>query len=205
MDKADYPRDLRTDAIERIVAKGNALVPLCASSLEYSVGCLLGNVDEAVAAQFLHSYSNFVRELWAGEILGELWPKKYVTLGHSLLAEGRETERGETAAVNASVQLLRERYINRLSHRLRRRRFRNDLLVVNGNGGIVSSRKVAAEAAKATKATMSGPSSGVMAVALSGPLVGMPALMSYYIVGTSTDVALIDIAEPSVSDATELE
>ena len=45
---------------------------------------------------------------------GRWWPNAYVTAGHELLSEAREFERGVTAAVNASVQPILERYVERL-------------------------------------------------------------------------------------------
>ena len=200
--KPIIPRDLRTEVPERIDAEGRVLVPLDESFLEDCSRYLLGKGCEAVVVHFLHSYSNPVHELRAGEILSEIWPNKYVTLGHSLLTESREFERGVTAAVNASVQPLLEQYINRLSGELRQRGYRSELLVMNGNGGMVSSQKVAVEAAKTV---MSGPASGVMAAAYTGRLLGMPNLITYDMGGTSTDVALINSAEPSVSNEIELE
>jgi N-methylhydantoinase A len=47
-----------------------------------------------------------------------------------------------TAAVNAAVQPLLERYIARLCRRAGRARLRRDLLVMNGNGGMVSAAAV---------------------------------------------------------------
>ena len=85
-----------------------------------------------------------------------------MTLGHALLSEFREYERGTTASVNAAVQPILDRYIARLSRELASRGFSRDLLVMNGNGGTVPAPVVAREAAKTV---MSGPASGVMAAA----------------------------------------
>ena len=200
--KPIIPRDLRTEVPERIDADGMVLVPLDESAVEERVDYLLDKGCEAVVVHFLHSYANPAHELRAGEILREIWPNKYVTLGHSLLSESREFERGVTAAVNASVQPLLERYIDRLTKELRAGGYRNELLIMNGNGGMVSSRKVATEAAKTV---MSGPASGVMAAAYTGRHLGMPKLITYDMGGTSTDVALINDAEPSISNEIELE
>ena len=64
--------------------------------------------------------------------------------------------------MNAAVQPILDRYISRLQGDLQASGFARDLLVMNGNGGTVSSRLVAREAAKTV---MSGPASGVMAAA----------------------------------------
>jgi N-methylhydantoinase A len=69
---------------------------------------------EALVIHFLHAYANPAHELRAAEIAAEVWPNAHVTCGHALLSESREFERGVTAAVNAGVQPLLERYIARL-------------------------------------------------------------------------------------------
>ncbi len=70
---------------------------------------------------FLHSYINPTHERRAAEIVQGLWPNPYVTAGHAILSEYREFERGVTAAVNASVQPVLDRYLTRLAEELARR------------------------------------------------------------------------------------
>src|SRR6056297_1086355 len=138
----------------------------------------------------------------AGEVLAEFWPNGHITLGHAILQESREFERGVTAAVNASVQPILARYISRLTGELAEGGYRGDVLVMNGNGGMVSARRVSAEAAKTV---MSGPASGVMAAAHTGRAAGLEDLITYDMGGTSTDVALVRGAEPAVSGEIEIE
>jgi len=85
---------------------------------------------------------------------------------------------------------------------LRTRDYAGEVLVVNGNGGMVSSSLVAKEAAKTV---MSGPASGVMAAAYTGRKAKRENLITYDMGGTSTDVALIRNAQPSVSNEIEVE
>ena len=73
---------------------------------------------------------------------------------------------------------------------------------MTGNGGMVSARIVAEEAAKTV---MSGPASGVMAAAFTGRRAGIPDLLTYDMGGTSTDVAMIRGADPAVSHEIEIE
>ncbi|MDF2234695.1 hydantoinase/oxoprolinase family protein [Albimonas sp. CAU 1670] len=196
------PRDLRLEVPERMDASGAVLTPLDEDALRAAARALLDAGCESVVVHFLHAYANPAHELRAGEILAELWPNPYVTLGHALLSESREFERGVTAAVNASVQPLLQRYVDRLAGELANRGYARDLLVMNGNGGMVSARLVAREAAKTV---MSGPASGVMAAAYTGRRAGAPNLLTYDMGGTSTDVALIKGAQPAVSNEIEVE
>ncbi|MGB0410661.1 MAG: hydantoinase/oxoprolinase family protein [Pikeienuella sp.] len=196
------PRDLRLEAVERMDAAGKVVTPLDETSVRTAAEALLAAGCEAVVIHFLHSYANAQHERRAAEVVAQVWPNEFITMGHALLAESREYERGVTAAVNASVQPLLERYVARLRQELAKGGYAGDVLVMNGNGGMVSSKLVAKEAAKTV---MSGPASGVIAAAATGRAAGMPDLITYDMGGTSTDVALIRGAEPAVSSEIEVE
>ncbi|WP_417208407.1 hydantoinase/oxoprolinase family protein [Antarctobacter sp.] len=196
------PRDLRLEVPERMLADGTEYLPLDEDALRAALRQLVAEDCEALVIHFLHAYANPAHERRAGEIAHEEWPNGNITLGHALLSESREYERGVTAAVNASVQPLLRRYVERLADRLSERGYQRDLLVMNGNGGMVSARIVAEEAAKTV---MSGPASGVMAAAYTGRRAGIPDLLTYDMGGTSTDVAMIRGADPAVSHEIEIE
>lgn len=200
--KPIIPRDLRLEIPERMDASGNVLVTLDEDAFRAALKTLIDADCESLVIHFLHAYANPAHELRAAEIAKSIWPNGNITLGHALLSESREFERGVTAAVNASVQPLLRRYVERLADQLASRGYRHDVLVMNGNGGMVSARHVANEAAKTV---MSGPASGVMAAAYTGRRAGMPDLITYDMGGTSTDVALIRNAEPAVSNEIEVE
>ena len=196
------PRDLRLEVPERMLADGTVRTPLDIGAVKRAAQTLLDQGCESVVVHFLHAYANPDHELAAGRAIAEIWPNDYITLGHSLLSESREFERGVTAAVNASVQPLLQRYVDRLAAELADKGYRHEVLVMNGNGGMVSAGMVAREAAKTV---MSGPASGVMAAAYTGARAGFDNLLTYDMGGTSTDVALIRGAEPAVSNEIEIE
>jgi N-methylhydantoinase A len=196
------PRNLRLEVPERMDARGRVLTPLDEAAMRNAVRVLLGAGCETLVIHFLHAYANPAHELRAAEIAAELWPNEHITTGHSLLSEAREFERGVTAAVNASVQPILKRYVERLRAELAERGYSRDYLMMNGNGGMISSALVAREAAKTV---MSGPASGVMAAAHTGARAGHRNLISYDMGGTSTDVALIRDAKPAVSNEIEIE
>ncbi len=196
------PRDLRLEVPERMDAAGAVLRPLDEDAVRDAVRALVEAGCEALVIHFLHAYANPAHEQRAAEIAAELWPNRFITMGHALLSETREFERGVTAAVNASVQPLLERYLARLRDELAANGYPGDVLVMNGNGGMVSSARVAEEAAKTV---MSGPASGVMAAAYTGRAAGMANLITYDMGGTSTDVALIRDGVAPVSNEIEIE
>ncbi|HEV2897705.1 MAG TPA: hydantoinase/oxoprolinase family protein [Pseudaminobacter sp.] len=196
------PRNLRLEVSERVEASGAVRVPLDEEEMQAAVSQLLEAGCESLVIHFLHSYANPAHERRAAEIAAKLWPNGYITTGHSLLSEAREFERGVTAAVNASVQPILERYVERLRRELEARGYARDFLIMNGNGGMISARFVTRESAKTV---MSGPASGVIAAAYTGRRAGYENLVTYDMGGTSTDVALIQNAEPAVSNETEIE
>jgi N-methylhydantoinase A/oxoprolinase/acetone carboxylase beta subunit len=61
-----------------------------------------------------------------------------VTLGSDILREVREFERGSTAALNDYLQPIVWRYLGRLSQNLRSAGLSNELLVMQGNGGVMA-------------------------------------------------------------------
>jgi N-methylhydantoinase A len=196
------PRDLRLEVPERMDAKGRVLTPLDEPTLRVAVQHLADQGCESLVIHFLHAYANPAHEQRAAEVASEIWPNGYITMGHALLSESREFERGVTAAVNASVQPLLERYVARLAGELKARGYGRDLLVMNGNGGMVAADKVSREA---VKTVMSGPASGVMAAVATGRRAGMPNLLTYDMGGTSTDVAMIKAGRAPVSNEIEVE
>jgi N-methylhydantoinase A len=196
------PRDLRLEVPERMDAQGRVLTPLDEAELRETVSKLAEMGCESLVIHFLHAYANPAHELRALEIARQIWPTPYITCGHHLLSESREFERGVTAAVNASVQPLLERYVARLADGLHDKGYTRDLLVMNGNGGMVAAGKVSREA---VKTVMSGPASGVMAAIATGRRAGFPNLLTYDMGGTSTDVAMIRNHRAPVSNEIEVE
>ncbi len=196
------PRELRLEVTERIDAEGAVVRPLDEEELRRALAELLALGAEALVIHFLHSYINPAHERRAAEIARAIWPNAYVTVGHELMSEYREYERGVTAAVNAAVQPVLHRYIARLEGELKAQGYGGDLLVMQGNGGTVSARLVG-EAPATT--VMSGPASGVIAAAYTAKAAGVANLITYDMGGTSSDVALIQDGVPLVSSELELE
>ena len=196
------PRDLRLEVAERTDALGRIVTVLDEDAVRQAARHLAELGCESLVIHFLHAYANPAHELRAAQIAAEVWPNAYITMGHALLSESREFERGVTAAVNASVQPLLERYIAQLAGDLRAKGYQRDLLVMNGNGGMVAAAKVSHEA---VKTVMSGPASGVMAAVATGRRAGILNLLSYDMGGTSTDVAMIKDGRAPVSNEIEVE
>ena len=195
-------RELRFEVEERMDADGEVVRALREDEVEAAARHLVALGAESVVIHFLHSYINPAHENRAAELVRRIWPNRYVTVGHTLLSEYREYERGVTAAVNAAIQPVLHRYVERLGRELAERGFGAELLVMQGNGGTVGASIVAE---RAVHTVMSGPASGVIAAAYTATRSGFPNVVTYDMGGTSTDVALIRDGRPEVSTELELE
>ena len=196
------PRELRLEVRERVDCDGEIVEKLNEADVHIAVKQLLESGVEAVIIHFLHSYKNDFHERKAEEIVKELWPNPFITRGSALVSEFREYERGTTAAINAAIQPVLHRYIERLQQKLKDGGYSRDLLVMQGNGGTVSSRIVSKDA---VKTVMSGPASGVMAAAYTASKSGFDRVVTYDMGGTSCDVGLIVKGIPQVTSELEIE
>src|SRR5215213_11051247 len=194
--EALIPRDLQTEVAERIDAAGRILTPLDETAVRQAVHRLRDHGAEALVIHFIHSYANPVHEQRCAEIAWEIWPNRFVTLGSDILREVREFERGSTAALNGYVQPIVSRYLGRLSQNLRSARLTNQLLVMQGNGGMMAAG-TAIDFAVHT--IMSGPAAGAIAAARIGAQAGYSNLVACDMGGTSFDVSLIAAGEPTLS------
>jgi N-methylhydantoinase A len=196
------PREHRLEVAERLEAGGEVVVPLDEAGVRQAATTLAGMGCESLVIHFLHAYANPAHERRAAEIAAEVWPNGHITIGSDILAEFREYERGVAGAVNAAVQPVLARYLGRLGRELAADGYERDLLVMQGNGGTVSSRIVAEHA---INTVMSGPASGVMAAAYTGARCGFKEIITYDMGGTSSDVGLIRDGVPATSSELQLE
>ena len=196
------PRELRLEVGERVDCDGEVVEELNEEDVLAAVKQLLESGAEALVIHFLHSYKNDSHERKTEEIARKIWPNTFVTRGSALVSEFREYERGTTAAINAAIQPVLHRYIERLQQKLKEEGYSKDLLVMQGNGGTVSSGIVAEDA---VKTVMSGPASGVMAAAYTASQSGFNKVVTYDMGGTSCDVGLIVNGIPQVTSELEIE
>jgi N-methylhydantoinase A len=186
-----------------MLADGTVHIALDEKAVHAAIDVLLGEGCESLVIHFLHSYVNPAHEQRAAQIARARWPNAYVSVGHELVAEYREYERGVTAAVNASVQPVLDRYLATLLAALAQGRTNPPtLLIMQGNGGTVAAQ---AAVRSAVQTVMSGPASGVMAAVATSVAVAARNIITYDMGGTSTDVALIKDGAAAVSSELELE
>ncbi|MBV9786211.1 MAG: hydantoinase/oxoprolinase family protein [Acidisphaera sp.] len=194
--EAIIPRDLRLEVAERLDAAGRVLEPLDEDGVRAAIDDLIRRGAEALVIHFMHSYANPAHELRAAEIARALWPNPFVTVGHEILREVREFERGSTAAVNAYIQPIMSRYLWRLAGELEQGGFPHELLVMQGNAGTMTARLAGAHAAQTV---MSGPAAGALAASRIGLDAGFRNVIGCDMGGTSFDVTVIRDGAPAIS------
>ena len=199
--EALIPREFRLDVTERIDAQGRVVLPLDEDELRDAVTTLRDAGCEALVIHFIHSYANPVHERRAAEIACELWPNAFISTGAEVLAEIREFERVSATALNGWVQPLMARYIGATERRLEEAGFRHQLLLMQGNGGMMSTRTASHAAARTV---LSGPAAGAIAAARLSQAAGFDNVLACDMGGTSFDLTLIRDGRPSVTNEKDL-
>jgi N-methylhydantoinase A len=174
------PRELRFGVRERVTASGEILEPLEDDEIESLIAKLKRAKPESIVVSLLFS---FVRPAHEKRIARAVSASLHVPLSisHEILPEYREFERTSTVAVNAYLQPLMSRYLDRLSSRAK------NLRVMQSSGGSVSARVASREP---VRTILSGPAGGVVGALTAARAAGFPDIVTFDMGGTSTDVAL---------------
>jgi N-methylhydantoinase A len=141
---------------------------------------------ESVAVCFLFSFVNPEHEERMRALLFEAVGRDiYCSLSHEIMSEFREFERCSTTTVNAYVQPKMRRYISDIEKDLGE----ENLVVMQSNGGRISSRTASREP---VRTILSGPAGGAVGAFEIAKLAGVDKIITFDMGGTSTDVALIN-------------
>ena len=131
----EVPERMRLDgAVER---------PLDEDRCREAAARLKAQGVDAVAVVFLHSYANPAHEERAAEIVREVHPDAHVSVSSAILPLFREYERSMITVLNAYIQPVVGRYIERLESGLGKGGIEAPLLIMNSNGGVASARQAA--------------------------------------------------------------
>jgi len=171
--------ELRLGVRERVVASGEVIEPLDESDLQNLLRKLERAGVEAVAISLLFSFLHPEHEERIASALGSLGVP--LSISSRILPEYREYERTSTVVINAYLQPLMGRYLNRLST--------TKLRVMQSSGGSISAEVAAIEP---VRTILSGPSGGVVGALRAAQSAGIKNVITFDMGGTSTDVALCD-------------
>ena len=196
------PRDLRLEVTERIDAKGNIVKPLDMDELVAAIKELKARDVTSLLICFLNSYANPAHEELAADAAAAIWATPYITKSVDILSEFREVERFGTAAVNAYIRPLIDRYVRGLVTRLKQDGLPNELAIMQANGGIMSAQ-MACE--KSVNTVLSGPAAGVIAAGYITRQSGYNQVVTCDMGGTSFDAGIIVDGVPLITSDRDLE
>ncbi len=175
-------RELRFGVAERTDAEGRIVQRPSEAELTRLREAVRRANPEAIAISLLFSFANSENEAAVAAALEELG--KPLSVSHRILPEFREYERTSTVVVNAYLQPLMQRYMERLAERVRGRIF-----VMQSSGGITALESAAREP---VRTVLSGPAGGLVGAAAMAGRSEFRKILSFDMGGTSTDVAAVE-------------
>ena len=196
------PAELRFGVDERIASDGEVIRSPESSELVQLRESVKGANPEAIAVSLLFSFVNPIHEKAIAAALEPLGLP--VSLSHEILPEFREYERTSTVVINAYLQPVMQKYLERLVSRATelgkkaasggvsrnpRKKSPAKIFVMQSSGGITA---LAAAAREPVRTVLSGPAGGVVGAVTTARRSGFQRMISFDMGGTSTDVALVD-------------
>jgi len=191
---------VRLEVTERILGDRTVDTTLDVEDARHSIREFARQGIETIAICLLNSYLNPKHERELAKLIGsELGPKFVVCLSSDIYPQIREYERASTTVINASLIPVVDRYLDKLESHLSV--YSNRLLVMQSNGGIMSS-----EAARQKPAFMieSGPAAGVLAAARLAKESELDKVLSFDMGGTTAKACLIEGGLPAEKAAGEI-
>jgi len=188
------PRSLRLEVTERISYTGEILQTL---DMEH-VSRLLGELNEkhrieSLAICLLHSYINNEHEQRIKAFIRENFSGIYVSASADVFPFMREYDRFTTTTVNAYVQPVVDRYLERLEKGFEEKGFGGKLFIMTSSGGVVTPGTARRFPVRMLE---SGPAAGVLMSAYVGGKLNLPNMLSYDMGGTTAKGCLIREGAP---------
>ena len=187
------PRPQRRAVPERMHHSGRVVQPMDEDALRAALADLLEQGIEALAICFLHSYANPDHELRAQQIAHEMAPRLPVSTSAGVFPFARELERWTTTCANAYAQPLVARYLRRLEDGLADLGFTGTLSVIGSSGGLMTPETARNHPVRLLE---SGPAAGALRAARISRDLGLDALLSFDLGGTTAKGALIQDGQP---------
>jgi N-methylhydantoinase A len=145
----------------------------------------------AVGICFLHAYANGEHERRMREILLEEHPGCSVSISSEVWPEYREYERTVTTLVDAFIKPHVTGYLDRAAAAVGA-----PLLIMKSNGGVLPASAVAK---RPIATALSGPAAGALGASWLARQAGFERVITIDTGGTSTDVCLVEGAEPALT------
>ena len=196
------PRRDRLTVTERVDYLGNVLTPVDEHEARSAGRAFRKRGIESIAVSFLNAFLNPENERAMARILLEECPGASITLSSELIPVILEFERTSTAVVNAYLEPIVRRYMDRLSKAFRDEHYSGEILVMQSSGGVATPEGAGRNAARTI---MSGPAAGVIAAKALGELAGVRNIISLDMGGTSADIATIYDGEIRTTEESKID
>lgn len=195
------PRDLVLEVSARLDARGRRIAEASAAELDAAAAVFTAEGVDAVTVMLLHSYADpdFEQEVATG--LKRRLPGVSVSASAAVWPERREYERCLMALMNAYIQPLMTRYLDRLSERVRGLGLKAPIYITSNNGGTLS---LDTARQRPIDTILSGPASGVVAASAVAEQTAFANLITVDMGGTSADMSVIQEREPAQSTRTQV-
>jgi len=203
MIKPDPPASLADtrEAVERMDARGNTIVPLDTAQVEGVVRDLVESGVETLTVALVNSYVSGRHEQEIAAIVERLYPGFPVTLSSEVLPEFREYERALTACMNSYVRPKVATYIQDLQSSLTAMGATAEVNILRSDAGLMTTREAARNP---IYGVISGPSGGVAGALYVARNAGFDDILTFDMGGTSTDVALCQNGQPTIGRDTSI-
>lgn len=194
------PRFLRKGIEERVSNKGELIQAVDESNAVTIVEELLKHDVEAIAVCLLFSYLNPDNENKIKKIINKNFPNLPVCISSDILPEIREFERASTAAMNAYVLPITEKYLTSLEKKISQLDIDSSIQIMLSSG-----RLTTIDGAKKSPVEMleSGPAGGSMAGVHIGKQIGQDSILTFDMGGTTAKASLINQFKPEVTNQFE--
>lgn len=187
---------------ERMAFDGAVLQPLDSDTLDAVIDRLAGRGYEAVAVALLHAYANPAHERAVRDRLAARAPGLLVSLSSDVSPKFREYERTSTTVANSYIKPAVTRYVGHLQGALAERGFRNDLFIMQSNGGLISPDFAREYPIRIVE---SGPAAGVLMCGHVAAAEGADHVITFDMGGTTAKLGAIDDGAPAIMPSFEVD
>lgn len=191
---ADYPpakmlvpRYLRRGVAERVISDGSVKIPLNEADVRAACEIFIAEGVEAVAISFIWSVLNQAHERRAAEIVREMMPNVFLTVGSELYPQIREYTRTSTSITNAYLGPILKGYVDSIDQYFRDLGAEYPVRYFQSNGGLAIGQ---AMTDRSVYAINSGPASAPQAGLYVAKPLGIDNVISVDMGGTSFDITL---------------
>ena len=182
---------------ERVDYTGSVVVPLNEGDVREAIQHLVEKRKiDALVISFLWSQRNDAHEKRVKEIVSELYPNLFITLGSDISGTLGEFKRTSTAVINAYIGAAVKRQGELLNSYLVEQGLGRPLLVMQTLGGVAPLSEVARVPVMLLN---SGPAGGIVGALAVSKAIGEPNIVCMDVGGTSCDISAITDYEIELS------